>query len=366
MNIDLSKCVRLSPNARIKIIQEFFPDSNEEMTGNSLSNAELSLHAGALSLYVATMLTKIYDKTTNQADQELDEIELESNDRELALREAIRLLPKYAHCTEEQINAEAHKMLLRDIRNSFAHGNFKISCNQHTKKLYFVLLPERKGFDVNEPIVISKNSLHKALSKTLTRTALKYKALPESALREKASTNLNEPLQSLMLPTLFMKLSDHYLGKNDRYAQKPAIPVNRAQLIGFALLISQITYEQDDYYKIFGKDSNIFSKIAMVRNANAHNNLVFGNLANRISYVDRNKTLNESFRKSITSLLIANQLKTDILPLVEEGKNLSAVEDMKNELAEAFNYFFTDDGGCMLDGIRKFVERHQEEYTQGN
>ena len=364
MNVDLAKCVRMSSNARIKIINEFFPDFSEEMTEKNLSDAELSLHSGALCLYAATMLTKIYDKSDGEIDSSLNEIELESNDRELALQDAIRKLAKYSHYTEEQIKKEAHKMLLRDIRNSFAHGNFRLMCNTHTKKLFFVLLPERKGIQIDEPIVISKNSLKKALTKTLTNTATKYRALPVSALREKASSNLNEPLQSLMLPTELMKLADHYLENKQRFEQKLKIDEKRAKLIQYALVITQISYEQDDYYQIFGKDSNIFNKIALVRNSNAHNNLVFGNLAKRIIYTDRNKTLDESFKKSITSLLIANQLKTDLLPLMNEGKNIEAVEDMKNQLAEAFDYFFTDNGGCMLEGIRKFVQKHRDEFLE--
>ena len=363
MNIDLNRCVRLSPNARIKIMKEFFPVTSEEYTGNNLTDAELAMHAGALCLYASTMLTKIYDKTDKQINEALDEIELESNDREIDLYNYLKTVPKFATYTEEQLKAKAHEMMLKDIRNSFAHGNFKINYNVHTKKLYFVLLPERRGVPVNTPIVISKNSLYKANVKSLTNTAKKYKSFTPTALSDMVKTNLNAPLQSLMMPSSLMKLADHYLGKQNLHGQKLTIDQKRARYIEFALLISQITYEQDDYYKIFGKNSNIFNKIAMVRNAHAHNNLVFGSLANRITYMDRDKTLDESFRKSITSLLIANQLKTDILPLVEEGRNMEAVEDLKNQLLQAFDYFFTDNGGCMLDGIRKFVQEHHDEFV---
>ena len=309
------------------------------------------------------MLTKIYDKSASQIDSELNEIELESNDREIALQNYVRSLPKYSHYTEEQIKEEAHKMLLHDIRNSFAHGNFRIMCNPHTKKLFFVLLPERKGIQIDAPIVISKNSLKKALAKTLFSTAQKYQAYTSSVLRDTIKTNINEPLQSLMLPTELMKISDHYLESKKRFEPKLTIDERRSKLIQYVLLISQITYEQDDYYQIFGKDSNIFNKIALVRNSNAHNNLVFGNMAKRISYTDRDKTVNESFKKSITSLLIANQLKSDIMALVEAGQNLEQVEDLKNQLAQAFDYFFTDNGGCMFDGIRKFVQEHHDEFV---
>lgn len=164
-----------------------------------------------------------------------------------------------------------------------------------------------------------------------------------------------------MLSTELMKLADYYLEKDSQRDLKSKIKCERMKLIQYILLVSQITYEQDDYYQIFGKNSNIFNKFAIVRNANAHNNLIFGNLAKRITYTDRDKTLDESFRKSITSLLIANQLKTDILPLVKEGKNLEGVEDLKNQLSQAFDYFFTE-GGNMLDGIRKFVKEHREEF----
>ena len=49
---------------------------------------------------------------------------------------------------------------------------------------------------------------------------------------------------------------------------------------------------------------------------------------------------------------------------MNEGKNIEAVEDMKNQLAEAFDYFFTDNGGCMLEGIRQFVQAHRDEFLE--
>ena len=344
MDLSSLETVKISPNSRIKIINDFFSGSTEEIENKDYSEAELSLHAGALCLYAATLLTKIYDKTPVQIDGEFNEIQLESNAREVALQSAIRSNPKFAHYSEEQVKEAAHNMLLRDIRNSFAHGNFEIGYNIHTKKLYFVLQPRRKDVMVSEPIIISKNALKKSLAKTLSNTASKYKRFTDLQIRSTVRTNISTPLQSLMLPSQMLQFADYYLEKPQRGVGRLSVDPKRYMLIQYALLITQATYEQDDYYNIFGKDSNIFNKIAVVRNANAHDGIFFGSLAKRITYTDRSKTLDETLQKSTSSLLIANTLKESILQLTKEGQNPSAIKELKDRLATEFNFLFTEEG----------------------
>jgi hypothetical protein len=341
MEINLSNCVKISPNARIKMVNDFFPKVKEKIEECDYDDNHLSIHAGALCLYATTLLTKIYDKSPEQSDKEFNVIELESNKRELALQNALKTSADFAHYTEEQIKAEAHKMILRDMRNAFAHGNFKISYSPYTKKLYFVLIPRRHDFDIAEPIVISKNSLKKALGKTISDTALKYAMRSPSALMDTVKTSLNTPLQTLMLPSQLLQVAEHYLD-NNRTGQKLTINEKRFLLIQYAMLITQATYEQDDYYHIFGKNSNIFKKIALVRNANAHESLFFGELAKMITYVDRNKTLEESLQKSVASLLIACTLKESILSLMATHENRDAIAHLKDKLTDAFDFLFTD------------------------
>ena len=343
MDIDLLNRSKISPNARVKIINDFFPEYKDDIDENGVTGTELDIHAGALCLYTATMLTKIYDKSEDESASELGEIKLESNDREIEMQNIIRSNPKYSHYTEDQVQEEAHKMILRDIRNSFAHGNFEIGYNPYKKNVYFILTPKRKDMDVDIPIVISQKSLRESLSGTMAKNAFKYYLLSDSAKKDVIQTNLNAPLQSLMIPTELLKITDHYLEKKKRPGVKPVINEKRFLFIQYALLIAKITYEQDDYYNIFGKDSNIFSKIALVRNANAHSNLIFSDLAKKITYVDRAKTLEESLQKSTASLLIANELKGAILKLLNDGQNPDTINGLKDRLLEEFNFLFTEE-----------------------
>ena len=121
MNINSSKNIKISQHAMVKIINDFF--SNVESDVNEydfLDSKELSMHAGAFCLYAAILISKIHE--TNP-----DAIEIESNEREIALQTCIRNSSKYKHLTEEQIQNKAHQMMSKDIRNSFAHGNLKIN-----------------------------------------------------------------------------------------------------------------------------------------------------------------------------------------------------------------------------------------------
>ena len=341
MDINLSNCVKISPNSRIKLVNDFFPEFEECIEECDYNDQHLSIHAGALCLYAATLLTKIYDKSPDHIDDELDEIDLESNEREIAIQDAIKSLPKFSGYTEAQIQGEAHKIILKDIRNCFAHGNFKISYNVYTKKLNFVLFPQRKDIDIDIPIVISKHQLQKALAKSLSRTALKYQILTVAQQKDMINNNLNSALQSLMLPMQLFKIAEYYLEKN---TQKLTVDKKRFALIQYALLLSQITYEQDDYYNIFGKNSNMFKKIATIRNANAHSNLIFGELAKRITYIDRTKSLDESLQSSISALLIAQNLKESILSLIKTGANSEGIEDLKGRLLQSFDFLFNGEG----------------------
>lgn len=338
MDINKLRPIKISPNAKGKVICDFYPDfAEEEITrDDNLNEKAKELHAGAFCLYAATLATKIYE--TNP-----EKIDAEYTDRYHELISLIKTSPKHSSLTDNEISNMAKQMIIKDIRNSFAHGNFEISYDVYTKKLYFVLQPKRKDYISNKPIVISKDALYKLNKNFVENIANKVSYLGRENFRRSFSNNLSSRLKDLMLPVEMLKLVDHYLYPETRRVEKYNPNPKRILFIQYILNVTKITYEQDDYYKIFGKDSNIFEKIAIIRNAVAHNNFTFTDDATNIKYDDRSKTLAEPLIKTLSSLKIANSQKELIMDSIYKNDcSQETLQDMADVLNTVFNKLFVE------------------------
>ena len=105
-------------------------------------------------------------------------------------------------------------------------------------------------------------------------------------------------------------------------------------------MVAKITYEQDDYYNIFGRDSNMFEKVAHIRNSIAHDSYSFANLVENVSYDDRDKNLFETVQKSLVSLKIANDQKTLIMRMLDKGYSKEDVQSLTDKLKMFFDMMF--------------------------
>ena len=121
MDISKMNVIRIAPYASSKVIYDHFPDIEEEQMFKDADadSKELNISAGALCLYAATLLTKIHEN-------EPENIKCDYKEREQSLKEAIKSKPKFSSLTEEELTSMAHNLILKDIRNSFAHGNFDL------------------------------------------------------------------------------------------------------------------------------------------------------------------------------------------------------------------------------------------------
>lgn len=336
MDLSKLKTVKISKNARSRIIKDYFPGEDEEYTDEDFDERHMGIHAGALSLYATTLITKIYETAP-------ETIALESNERELEYRSLLKSNPKLAHLSDEEINTKAHDMILRDIRNSFAHGNFEISYDIYSKRLHFVLMPRRKDYVTDTPIVISKNALKKANGEFLAKEAMKYTFMSREQANAKIAGNFGGVLKTMILPSQMLQFSDSYLEKNSRVKQTP-MNDNRFLFIQYILYATQLTYEQDDYYRIFGKDSKVFGKIALVRNAIAHDSFAFLDGAKKVNYDDRTVSLNESLAKSVSSLAIAQDQKNAVIYCMNKEHKPESLESLVKLLEYCFDTLFSGEG----------------------
>lgn len=332
MDFNKMKLVRISPYASAKVMFDHFPTiENEQMFIDAQADSkEVGMHAGALCLYAATLLTKVHET-------EPQNIACECSEREASLREMIKATPKFASLSEEEVSTMAHNLILRDIRNSFAHGNFEISCDIYTKKLYYVLKPRRKDFVVDKPIIISKDALFAANRQYVGKLVGRYMFLDREQLQYKAKTEFGTELKEFVLPVDMLRLAENYLDGKQKHYQRYKPKTSRYLAMYYPLLVSQMTYEQDDYYNMFNKDSNIFDKIAHIRNAISHNGFAFDNQTFAVTHTDREESTTDPLEKSVR-----------MLKLVRDHKNLVFFTDKFNFSEEAKQY--------LVDNIKTFFD----------
>jgi len=337
MDTSKLKPVKISPYTRDRIIFDFYPEFTDlevdiQHTLPKLSIKDAPLHAGALSLYATSLITKVF---------ETDPLFLEPyyQEREQSYKTLIKSNPKHASLSDAEVATFAKNLIIKDIRNSFAHGQFDISYDVYTRKLYFVLRPNRKDFITPEPIVISKTSLIKANEKFLKEMAYKHRFNMNNMIYGMVDDRLNRSLKELILPTQMLKLAKHYLENNSVPKQDVLYDPKLYHLIQYTLLSASITYEQDDYYKIFGKSSNIFDTISLIRNTLAHDRYEFLDVARKVNYEDQNKSLSETIAESTTKLLIASSQKQAICALQEKNPETS-LDDIAKDFTDIFDFFF--------------------------
>lgn len=335
MDITKLRPVKISNYAEEKVIKDFFPACiiDDLSSDEDLNSIEMEIHAGAFCLYTATLMTKIFETCP-------EKIVFEAKDRENALIEAMKSHKKFASLSDEEHLKIAKRMIITDIRNSLAHGNFEISYDKYSKKMNYVLMPRRKDFIINEPIVISKQALLEANKKfveSISTSIVSFKFKDEDS---KKVLNRSESMKKLVLPVEMLKLSEHYLNNKRNLRQKLSIDEKKYSLIHYILMVAKITYEQDDYYNIFGKDSKMFEKIAFIRNSIAHDSYSFANLTEKVSYDDRDKNFIEKVQESFVSLKVANDQKTLIKGMLDKDYSKESVQSLVDKLKMFFDMMF--------------------------
>ena len=170
--------------------------------------------------------------------------------------------------------------------------------------MHFVLQPRRKNFVSDKPIIISKEALLKANRNYVGKLSLRYMFLKPEQFNERVKEQFGSELKNFVLPVDMLRLAENYLDTKKKYYEKYKPTENRYVPLYYPLLVSQMTYEQDEYYNIFNKDSNIFAKIALIRNAISHDGFAFDNTTFDVTHTDRDVESTDPLFKSVRMLKI--------------------------------------------------------------
>lgn len=339
MDYSKMQTVRLSPHASAKVMFDHFREiDNEQMFCDANANSiAVAMSAGALCLYSATLLTKVHETQPQN-------IKCECSEREQALIAMIKQTPKYSSFTDEQVQTMAHGLILKDIRNSFAHGNFELSFDPYSKRLFFVLKPRRKDFIVDKPIIISKEALFDINRLHVGQLGLGKSLLSKQQIASQMQGRYGEALKKIVLPVDMLRLAENYLDNKVKHFDKYRPAQSRYLGIYYPLLVSQMTYEQDEYYNLYHKDSNIFAKIALIRNAISHNGFAFDSKTFDVTHTDRLERTTDPLEKSVRMLKLIRDHKNLISLVKDLGINEQNTEYMVEKIKAFFDSLFVYGG----------------------
>ena len=337
MDLSNLKSQRISPDTRLGIIDDFFDsveyDVDEVQTLEDLDLNAFPYHARALCIYGTLLITKLHETAAEYFEPYYYE-------REKDAKAQLAQKSEFANLTERELEAKIREITMRDIRNCFSHGKFEISYTLGTNKLYFVLQPNQSKIVSNHPIVIPASAITRVIRTTLASNAYRYNEIGDLSKFLNSET-LDCALKDIILPVQLMSFADYYLDKF-KYPKNQRPYANQLyQMTQYVLLSSKICYDEDDYYKIFGRQSKIFETISLIRNSLAHDNTKYTDNATKMFYKDKDRNRSESLAESTAKLLIMDSQKEVLTYIMEnEAHSEEAIEDLKDKLLEIFDFFF--------------------------
>ena len=119
--------------------------------------------------------------------------------------------------------------------------------------------------------------------------------------------------------------------------------------------------KQNDYYNLFGRNSNIFNAISFIRNSIAHDNFEFVDNAHKVNYSDKDRTLSETIGESAVKLLVVDSQKQILCNLKSQHSNES-IASLAEKFTEIFDFFFG--GKYKLEDIVNVISETEKEQNE--
>jgi hypothetical protein len=129
-------------------------------------------------------------------------------------------------------------------------------------------------------------------------------------MREFQKQTQGKMMKEIIIPTTFMALTRFYADQANEDDENILKGFKKDSLyIENALLAAMLTYNQNDYYNTFGKESNIFKAVTLVRNSLAHNWMEFSNDGSEQILKDQYKTVSTELKDDFVLV----SMKMDII-----------------------------------------------------
>lgn len=330
-----NKAQRISLSTRMGILADFWPFSNSEekisdqifiKMAKKYLDSNYKFHAAALCMYANLLHTGFLSENNSLAQN--FKLSPEYSGRKIEGRKFLSQKPKYKNYTKEQIDARIEEITMRDVRNCFLHGNFDIRCKNSVFDGEFVLYPTQSEIVSKKKIIVSFEDVFNKLGLYMQAKALELakeeqlnfiKRIVEKkdkdendkqAMREFQKQTQGRMMKEIIIPTTFMALTRFYADQANQDDENILKGFKNDSLyIENALLAAMLTYNQNDYYNTFGKESNIFKAVTLVRNSLAHNWMEFSNDGSEQILKNQYKTVSTELKDDFVSVA----MKMDII-----------------------------------------------------
>lgn len=254
---------RLFIMAKLGVSAEY-PDKEWVETLLRHAPKNISIHCAALCLYTNLIVTQtLMFNTHNLKPSYVGSLEDAKN--------MIKQKSKYQNLTDEEIAARVEEINLLDVRNCFAHGSFTFACpNSNPKNGFFILNPTHSEITCPHQIVVKFEAVYNAVWDYITLETLKYKH--STNFLEKAQQDMGKYIDEYIVPTSLQALVDNYFHPNHPLAMKKTLSSPLFQThVQNTLSSAMFALNQNDFYELFGADSEIFGLVKVFRNSWIHN-----------------------------------------------------------------------------------------------
>lgn len=347
-----SKPQRIEKGTEEMIIADFWPFEMEDdlvEKVKSFKTKDYFLNATALCLYANLLHTGYFEE--NDKDEEgkrfVKELKPKYSKRKIDAIKSLRTKKDYANLSKEEFEKKIEEITMRDLRNCFSHGNFEIRAKNSIFEAEFVLNPNQSSIVSDGKIVISFENVFNAIAKLLSERAQEYlntdifktiaksikngdkDALKVEDFKKMFEQNTGKMLQDVIMPTTLQEMTRYFSGQE----YNPSIFNNKkmeAIYLRNILLATMFTYNQNEYYNIFGKDSEVFKAVSLIRNSLAHNNTEFTGDGTR-------QKLKNDYKNKVTEIeddLLEISLKMEIINYQKKLTKLKP--DAENFVCENF------------------------------
>lgn len=313
---------RISRDSRKRVIKDyiemhtpFSPFDNIE----HYTNRSINKDAEALCLFSALLWIGI-DKSSNVV------CDYNARFRDENARRQLHAKSQYRTLTDEQFNDVVAGKIKEEIKNSFAHGNFEVGDSTSGER-FFVLSPKRSPYKSEYKIYVPFQNVC-ALVLNYINEQIKH------VDQEKYFQNIDVPTTLLNLFTYYSSNGNTNQEKIDDHKFK-----SNLKALEIALLCADFTWNEDTYYDDYGKNSEIFKMISLLRNSMRHETFSISSNAKTISINNANINTPYTHTEDVNSFLfkiLAADMAADFMDFGKAEENENVIELAKNVVSEGW------------------------------
>lgn len=249
-------------------IESNYPDKEWAKTIMKSMPKNIEAHCVALCLYANLVTTKtLINKTADLKPKYLGNLDDAKN--------MLKQKGKYSNLNDDELKAKIEEINLIDTRNCFAHGSFTFTCpgmrqgSPNIKKGLFFLNPTHSSITCPHQLVISFQTVYDLVWQyMLDKTD---SLLKNARFLSKTNLDIDKHIDEFVIPSSLQALvSPHFPPYMRHPMQKTLSDPNFQSHLQNTLSCAMFALNQNEFYEIFGADSEVFALVKVFRNSWIH------------------------------------------------------------------------------------------------